>query len=52
MYDAGLFKNFSVASFLDELGSIECFKKPRRAHYLSEITEKQKRLYKLMEVDM
>ena len=52
MDDAGLFKNFSIASFLDELGSIEYFKKPRRAHYLSEITEKQKRLYKLMEVDI
>lgn len=45
-----LYKNYTMQSLLDELDTIEFYQQPGRAHHLSEITEKQNRLYELMGV--
>ena len=50
MDDNGLFSNYTMQSLLDELDIIEYFQQPGRAHHLSEITEKQRALYELMQV--
>jgi len=39
-----------MQSSLDELDVIEYYQQPGKAHHLSEITNKQRKLYELMEV--
>ena len=39
-----------MQSLLDELDVIEYYQQPGKAHHLSEITEKQRKLYELMDV--
>lgn len=46
----GLFKNYTMQTLLDELDIIEYYQQPGKAHHLSEITEKQRKLYEYMEV--
>lgn len=51
MNENNLYKNYSMQSMLDELDIIEYYQQPGRTHHLSEITEKQHRLYEFMEVE-
>ena len=46
----GLFSDYTMQSLLDELDVIEYYQQPGKAHHLSEITNKQRKLYELMEV--
>lgn len=46
----GLFNDYTMQSLLDELDTIEYYQQPGKAHHLSEITQKQRTLYELMEV--
>lgn len=46
----GLFNDYTMQSLLDELDVIEYYQQPGKAHHLSEITEKQRTLYELMDV--
>lgn len=46
----GLFSSYTIQSLLDELDIIEFYQQPGKAHHLSEITEKQRKLYELMDV--
>ena len=46
----GLFNDYTMQSLLDELDVIEYYQQPGKAHHLSEITEKQCKLYELMDV--
>lgn len=50
MDDKGLFKDYTMQSLLDELDTIEYYQQPGKAHHLSEMTEKQRKLYELMDV--
>ena len=50
MDENGLFKDYTMQSLLDELDTIEYYQQPGKAHHLSEVTEKQRRLYELMNV--
>lgn len=50
MDNKGLFKDYTMQSLLDELDTIEYYQQPGKAHHLSEITEKQRKLYELMDV--
>lgn len=50
MDENGLFKDYTMQSLLDELDTIEYYQQPGGAHYLSEVTEKQRKLYELMDV--
>ena len=50
MDENGLFSNYTMQSLLDELDTIEYYQQPGKAHHLSEITNKQCKLYELMEV--
>ena len=52
MDDNGLFKNYTMQSLLDELDIIEYYQHPGKAHHLSEITEKQRKLYEIMQVSV
>ena len=52
MDENNLFKNYTMQSLLDELDIIEYYQQPGKAHYLSEITSKQRNLYKLLGVDV
>ena len=52
MDDNGLFKNYTMLSLLDELDIIEYYQHPGKAHHLSEITEKQRKLYEIMQVSV
>lgn len=45
-----LFSKYTIQSLLDELDIIEYYQKPDKKHYLSEITEKQRKIYKAMDV--
>lgn len=47
-----LYRNYTMQEFLDELDTIEYYQQPGRAHHLSEITEKQRKLYEMMGVDV
>lgn len=51
MDENGLFANYTMQSLLDELDIIEYYQQPGRAHHLSEITERQRKFYELMQVD-
>lgn len=50
MDDKGLFSKYTIQSLLDELDTIEYYQQPGKAHHLSETTEKQRELYRLMDV--
>lgn len=50
MDDNGLYSNYTMQSLLDELDIIEYYQQPGKAHHLSEITQKQRNLYELMQV--
>ena len=50
MDENGLFNNYTMQSLLDELDVIEYYQQPGRTHHLSEITEKQRKLYELLNV--
>ena len=49
-YLVHLFSDYTMQSLLDELDVIEYYQQPGKAHHLSEITNKQRELYELMEV--
>ena len=50
MDENGLFNDYTMQTLLDELDIIEYYQQPGRAHHLSEITSKQRKLYELMQV--
>ncbi len=50
MDENGLFKNYTMKGLLDELDIIEYYHQPGK-YYLSEITEKQKKLYHCMKIE-
>ena len=50
MDENGLFSDYTMQSLLDELDVIEYYQQPGKAHHLSEITGKQRKLYELMDV--
>ena len=50
MDENGLFNDYSMQTLLDELDTIEYYQQPGKAHHLSEITEKQRKLYEFMQV--
>ena len=52
MDENGLFTNYTIQPLLDELDTIEYYQQPGKAHHLSEITNKQRELYELMEVEV
>jgi transposase len=52
MDEHGLFNNYTIQSLLDELDVIEYYQQPGKTHHLSEITEKQKNLYEMMNVSV
>jgi len=52
MDENSLFKNYTIQSLLDELDIIEYYHHPGKAHHVSEITSKQKRLYECMEINV
>ena len=44
------FKDYTMQALLGELGTIEYYQQPGKAHHRSEITEKQLKLYELMDL--
>ncbi len=50
MDEKGLFSDYTIQSLLDELDVIEYYQQPGKKHHLSEITEKQRKLYEVMNV--
>ena len=50
MDEKGLFSDYTIQSLLDELDVIEYYQQPGKSHHLSEITEKQRKLYEVMNV--
>ena len=50
MDENGLFNDYTMQSLLDELDTIEYYQQPGKAHHLSEVTQKQRKLYELMDV--
>ena len=50
MDEHGLFSTYTIPSLLDELDVIEYYQQPGKAHHLSEITQKQRDLYEMMNV--
>lgn len=52
MDDTGLCKNYTMQSLLDELDIIEYYQQPGKTHHLSEITEKQRKLYEDLDIKM
>ena len=50
MDEHGLFSTYTIQSLLDELDVIEYYQQPGKAHHLSEITQKQRDLYEMMNV--
>ena len=51
MDENGLFSKYTIQSLLDELDTIEYYQQPGKMHHLSEVTAKQRELYKLIGVD-
>lgn len=51
MTDEKLFKNYTLISLLDELDIIERFHTPGKRPYYSEITEKQREIYKKLDIE-
>ena len=52
MQDKDLFKTYTLLALLDELDTIECFQRPGRRIRFSEITEKQRDIFKAMDVKL
>lgn len=52
MDKAGLFKNYTMQELLDELDIIEQFHQPGKRPHMGEITEKQKKLYTAMNIEV
>ena len=52
MDDKDLFKTYTMQELLDELDIIEFYQQPGHQHHVSEITNKQKKLYQYMEVEV
>lgn len=52
MQDTELFKTYTITELLDELETIECFSRPGRKTRFSEVTKKQRELFKAMEVSL
>ncbi len=52
MQDEKLFENYTIQGLIDELDIIELFEAPDKGRILGEITEKQKRLYDALEVQV
>ena len=52
MDDNGLLKNYTMQSLLDEFDIIEYYQHPGKTHHLSERTEKQRKLYEIMQVSV
>jgi len=52
MQDKELFKTYTLMELLDELDSIELFQHPKRKPRFSEVTKKQKDIFKAMDVQM
>ena len=50
MDEHGLFSTYTIQSLLDELDVIEYYQQPGKAHHLSEITQKQRDFYEMMNV--
>lgn len=50
MDEHGLFSTYTIQSLLDELDVIEYYQQPGKAHHLSEITQKQRDIYEMMNV--
>ena len=50
MDEHGLFSDYTIQSLHGELDVIEYYQQPGKARHLSEITNKQRKLYELMEV--
>lgn len=51
MDENGLFSNYTIQSLLDEPDTIEYYQQPGKTHHLSEVTAKQREIYKLIGVD-
>jgi transposase len=52
MQDKALFKTYTITGLLDELETIECFNRPGRRVRFSEVTKKQREIFKSMEVNL
>ncbi|MHB1420652.1 MAG: IS1634 family transposase [Bacillota bacterium] len=52
MSDNNLYKRYTMQEFLDELDVIERYEKPGHRHRISEITQKQKDLYRCFQVEV
>jgi len=52
MDDGSLFKNYTMQGLIDEFDIIERFQQPSKQHHLGEITEKQKKLYAAMNIEV
>lgn len=50
MTDNDLFKQYTLQGLLDELDIIECFSEPGRAPFIGEILQKQRQIYRDMDV--
>mgnify|MGYP007016093703 FL=1 len=51
MQDTGLFKKYTLQELLDKLDVIECFETPGQRMRVGEILEKQKDIYRCLNVD-
>ena len=51
MQTAGLFKDYTLQGLIDCLDVIECFEYPDQSLKAGEITEKQKQLYKALDIN-
>lgn len=52
MHDKNLFKSYTIQELLDELDVIECFENPGCKLRISEMTNKQKEIYKALEISL
>ena len=51
MQTAGLFKDYTMQGLIDCLDVIECFEYPNQSLKAGKITEKQKQLYKILDIN-
>lgn len=50
MQEKEMFSNYTLQEVLDELDLIECFERPDQRLYVGEVTNKQKELFKGMDI--
>jgi transposase len=50
MTDKNLFKHYTLQGLLDEVDMIECFTEPGKALFVGEILQKQRQIYRDMDV--